>query len=73
MTLMQELAAITSVVDGTAAAYLNDSTEVRGLHGRADAVVVPGSTTSRSSPAAAGRGMPAARSLTAGSCSPSSG
>ena len=43
MTLMQELAAITSVVDGTAAAYLNDSTEVRGLHGRADAVVVPGS------------------------------
>jgi glycolate oxidase subunit GlcD len=43
MTLIQELAAITSVVDGTAAAYLNDSTEVRGLHGRADAVVVPGS------------------------------
>ncbi len=43
MTLSQELAAITSVVDGTAAAYLNDSTEVRGLHGRADAVVVPGS------------------------------
>jgi glycolate oxidase subunit GlcD len=43
MTLIQELAAITSVVDGTSAAYLNDSTEVRGLHGRADAVVVPGS------------------------------
>jgi len=43
MTLMQELAAITSVVDGTAAVYLNDSTEVRGLHGRADAVVAPGS------------------------------
>jgi glycolate oxidase subunit GlcD len=43
MTLTQELAAITSVVDGTAAAYLNDSTEVRGLHGRADAVVAPGS------------------------------
>jgi glycolate oxidase subunit GlcD len=31
------------VLDGAAAAYLNDSTEVRGLHGRADAVVLPGS------------------------------
>ena len=43
MTISQELAAITSVVDGTAASYLNDSTEVRGLHGHADAVVAPGS------------------------------
>src|SRR6187401_1654992 len=43
MTISQELAAITSVVDGTAASYLDDSTEVRGLHGHADAVVAPGS------------------------------
>jgi glycolate dehydrogenase FAD-linked subunit len=39
--LSKELGAITSVLDGAAAAYLNDSTEVRGLHGRADAVVLP--------------------------------
>jgi glycolate oxidase subunit GlcD len=39
--LADELAAITSVVDGAAADYLNDSTEIRGLHGRADAVVTP--------------------------------
>ena len=32
---------ITCVLDGAASAYLHDSTEVRGLHGRADAVVVP--------------------------------
>ena len=43
MGLREELGAITSVLDGAAAAYLNDSTEVRGLHGRADAVVLPGS------------------------------
>src|SRR5262249_47475193 len=41
MALAQELGAITTVLDGAGAAYLNDSTEVRGLHGRADAVVVP--------------------------------
>ena len=43
MGLREELGTITSVLDGAAAAYLNDSTEVRGLHGRADAVVLPGS------------------------------
>ena len=43
MGLREELGTITSVLDGTAAAYLNDSTEVRGLHGHADAVVLPGS------------------------------
>jgi glycolate oxidase subunit GlcD len=41
VTLTQELAAITHVVDSAAAAYLDDSTEVRGLHGHADAVVLP--------------------------------
>jgi glycolate oxidase subunit GlcD len=41
VALRDELAAITSVLDGSAAAYLNDSTEIRGLHGRADAVVLP--------------------------------
>jgi glycolate dehydrogenase FAD-linked subunit len=41
--LREELGAITSVLDGAAASYLNDSTEVRGLHGRADAVVLPAS------------------------------
>ena len=43
MGLREELATITSVLDGAGAAYLNDSTEVRGLHGRADAVVLPSS------------------------------
>jgi glycolate oxidase subunit GlcD len=42
MGLAEELGSITTVLDGAGAAYLNDSTEVRGLHGRADAVVVPG-------------------------------
>ena len=41
MALKDELGTITSVLDGSAAAYLNDSTEIRGLHGRADAVVLP--------------------------------
>lgn len=41
MGLREELGGITAVLDGAAAAYLNDSTEVRGLHGRADAVVLP--------------------------------
>src|SRR5829696_341144 len=41
MALKDELGTITCVLDGAASAYLNDSTEVRGLHGRADAVVVP--------------------------------
>lgn len=40
-SLREELAGIASVLDGTASAYLNDSTEIRGLHGRADAVVAP--------------------------------
>ncbi|MBA3716680.1 MAG: FAD-binding protein [Actinobacteria bacterium] len=43
MALRDELAGITSVLDGPASAYLNDSTEIRGLHGRADAVVAPSS------------------------------
>jgi glycolate dehydrogenase FAD-linked subunit len=41
VTFKDELATITSVLDGAAGAYLNDSTEIRGLHGRADAVVLP--------------------------------
>ena len=41
MALRDELGTITSVLDGAAAGYLNDSTEIRGLHGRADAVVLP--------------------------------
>src|SRR5262249_38695194 len=41
VALREELAGITSVVDGAASAYLDDSTEIRGLHSRADAVVLP--------------------------------
>jgi glycolate oxidase subunit GlcD len=41
VALREELAAITSVLDGADGAYLNDSTENRGLRGRADAVVLP--------------------------------
>jgi glycolate oxidase subunit GlcD len=32
-----------SVLDGTPAAYLSDETETRGVNGRADAIVLPGS------------------------------
>jgi glycolate oxidase subunit GlcD len=41
MGLREELAGITSVLEGADGAYLNDSTEIRGLRGRADAVVLP--------------------------------
>jgi len=42
-SLREKLAGIAPVLDGTASAYLNDSTEIRGLQGRADAVVAPSS------------------------------
>lgn len=41
MRLSEELSRFVEVADGAPAAYLDDSTEIRGLHGRADAVVLP--------------------------------